>query len=37
MYLLEVNRWQKIFRENDYEKDLQNVAQYMRDKFIKAF
>ncbi len=36
-YLMQANWWQKNFRKEDYEKDLQTVAQYMRDKFIQAF
>lgn len=36
-YLMEANWWQKNFRKDDYERDVQTVARYMRDKFITAF
>ncbi len=36
-YLMQANWWEQGMRKNDYEKDVQTVAQYMRDKFIKAF
>ena len=36
-YLLQANWWQQGMRKNDYERDVQTVAQYMRDEFIKAF
>ena len=36
-YLMQANWWQQGMRKDDYAKDVQTVAQYMRDKFIKAF
>jgi hypothetical protein len=36
-YLLQANWWQKNLRKDDYERDVQTVAQSMRDKFIQAF
>ncbi|MCU0589099.1 MAG: DUF3313 domain-containing protein [Syntrophobacteraceae bacterium] len=36
-YLLEANWWQQGIRKDDYEKDVQSVALYMREKFMQAF
>jgi hypothetical protein len=36
-YLLQANWWQQNFRQDDYANDVQNVANYMRQKFIEAF
>jgi hypothetical protein len=36
-YLLEANWWQQNFRRDDYANHIQNVANYMQQKFVEAF
>lgn len=36
-YLMEATWWQGNFRREDMQQDVQNVAQYMHDKFTEAF
>lgn len=36
-YLLEANWWQQNFRRDDYANHIQNVANYMQQKFVEVF